>query len=250
MEKELIQDQDQTKEVIVDTKDDTVTATETTTDTTAEDNSTATDKELNTNENTQDVSPDMFSEEEPAKTDETPTEETNTPEQYDLSAYNLNEDQVSTIQPVLDRFKEVGMTQEQMDVVFEEIIGEPKDYKAELTAALSTDEKRAYKPMFELLNNIEGNSPEEVLNVMRDVQSVRFLNRLINRLSRPVMASGMTTPGADTKAGQTLDALKSEFKDFARKANVKPGDRAKFIDGLISKAGNKEEATQYFKKFK
>jgi hypothetical protein len=201
-------------------------------------------EELNNSEQeaNKDVSPDMFAEEEP--TEQTETE---VPEDYDLSAHGVTDEQKEIIAPVLERFKSVGMTQEQVDVVFDEIMGEPVDYRAQLTAELTPDEKRAYKPMYELLSSIEGNTPEEVLNVMRDVRSVKFLNRLINRLQAP---TGFKTPVNNMASGISMDEVKDKFKQFARKANVRPDERNKFIDDLIKQSANKEEASAYLKQFK
>jgi hypothetical protein len=69
------------------------------------------------------VSADMF--------DEQNAEENTTtaePGGYDLGQYNLGDQATEMIQPSLDRFAEAGITQEQLDVVFSEIIGEPTNY--------------------------------------------------------------------------------------------------------------------------
>jgi len=189
------------------------------------------------------LDPNLFETETPA------TEETSgAPESYDLSSFGFNEQQMEALQPSLDKFKEAGMNQDQVELVFNEIVGEPTDYKAILTEQLSTEEKMNYKPIFEMLTNIEGMNPKEIEAVMKDVASFRFVNRLFNSLNGG--GQRMRTPaGAAAASGLSSDELRNKFKEFSRQANVSKDKRGEFISSLIDGAQDKEWAQNYFKQY-
>ncbi len=176
---------------------------------------------------------------------------------YNLESFGLPQEVVDSISPTLDRFSNAGLTQDQLQVVMEEILGtnenvqeqtqvEP-DYITTLNETLTIEEKRNYDNIKNFANNVYGGTGFDPDELMKDPYAVKMLNlAFMNTVAQPNQTLG--TPVHATM-GITPQEAQAEYISIMKKANTPTAQRNEKIKALIEKTGNSDWAKQKYSKF-
>lgn len=169
---------------------------------------------------------------------------------YVLEEYNFEQEDIEGLRPSLDKFKEAGITQDQLNVIFEEIMANPEEQAPVMTTrevlekGLTRNELMSYKASIPMGKQIAELAGMDVKEVMEDPKTAKMIIAFNSLQNQPQQT--LTTPN-QASAGLTNEDVDAQFKTLFSKANISRDQRKQLATKLLNEASDKGYAQNKLK---